>query len=89
MLLCLLYIAKTNKWYLIEYDGELLATGVPKPGGVSIDELPKPKFMIPVWNSYGRGYFTRPSTLLLKKTADGLEFIIKSFVYSPRKRRKR
>lgn len=87
--ICFLYVLKTNKWYLVERNGELLPTTMPTPGGISIDDLPKPKSMIPIWNSYGRGYSTRPSTLLLKKTADGLEFIVKAFVYSPRKRSRR
>lgn len=84
--LCFLYVSKMNQWYLVERNGELLKTTLPTPGGVSINELPKPQLMIPVWNSYGRSYFTRPSTLLLQKTTDGLEFIVKAFVRSPRKR---
>jgi len=87
--LCFLYIAQTKTWYLIEHDGELLKTTIPTPGGVLINSLPKPRLTIPIWNRYGRGYLTRPSTLLLKKTADGLEFIVKSFIYSPRKKRYR
>lgn len=87
--LCYLYIHKTDRWYLIERNGDLLATSLPTSSGIPIDNLPKPKLMIPVWNRYGRGYVTRPSTLLLKKTADGLEFIVKAFVYSPRRRIRR
>ena len=86
---CYLYVRKTNRWYLIERNGDLLPMSLPTPGGGLIDDLPKPRLMIPVWNRYGRGYMTRPSTLLLKKTVDGLEFIIKAFVYSPRKRVRR
>ena len=86
---CMLYVASGKKWYLIEPGGKLSPTPPPAPGGVSIDELPKPRLMIPVWNKYGRSYSTRPRKLLLKKTADGLEFIVKAFVYSPRKRHQR
>ena len=87
--LCYLYVEQTRQWFMIERDGTLLKTSEPTPGGVSIDQLPKPKIMIPVWNAYGRSYITRPSTLLLKKTADGLEFIVKSFIYSTKSRRRR
>ena len=87
--LCLLYVAKTRKWYIVESGGGLVETARPTPGGVSINELPKPHFMIPVWSNFGRSYFTRPSTLLLKKTADGLDFMVKNFAYSPRRRSRR
>lgn len=86
--LCFLYIEKTKQWYLIEHDGSLLKTTEPTPGGVSIAQLPRPKLMIPVYNRYGRRYWTRPSTLITKKTADGLEFVVKAFFYSPRRRRR-
>jgi hypothetical protein len=86
--ICLLYIKTTDKWYFIEPHGGLTEIVKPTPGGVTIDKLPVPKLQIPVWNKYGRGYVTRPSTLILKKTADGLEFIVRSFLYSSKKRRK-
>lgn len=85
--ICLLYVFSSKRWYIIEPGGGLSPTSQPTPGGVLIDELPKPRLMIPVWSRYGRSYLTRPNTLLLKKTADGLEFIVKSFVYSPRHRK--
>jgi hypothetical protein len=85
---CLLYIEKIRQWYFIEPQGGLVKTAEPTPGGVSITQLPTPKIQIPVWNRYGRSYFTRPSTLVIKKTADGLEFIIRSFFYSPGRRKK-
>lgn len=87
--LCLLYVHKTQQWYLIERDGSLLPTTQPTPGGVTIDQLPKPRFYIPIWNRYGRSYFTRPSTLIAKKTADGLDFFVKAFLYSPKPKKQR
>lgn len=86
---CFLYIEKTKQWYFIEPHGGLTRTGEPTPGGVLIDALPTPKLRIPVWNRYGRSYFTRPSTLVMKKTADGLEFLVKSFFFSSRQRARR
>jgi hypothetical protein len=87
--LCLLYIEATQRWYLIEKDGSLLLTSEPTPGGVLISQLPNPRMRIPVWNRYGRSYFTRPSTLIMKKTADGLEFLVKTFFYSAGKTKRR
>lgn len=86
--LCFLYVEKTRSWYLIERDGSLLKTSEPIPGGIPISNLPRPKLMIPVWNRYGRRYVTRPGTFIAKKTADGLEFIVKTFFYSPKRRRR-
>ena len=86
---CLLYIEKTKEWHFIEPHGGLTKITEPLPGGIPIRQLPTPALKIPIWNKYGRGYVTRPSTLILKKTADGLEFIVKSFFYSPKKRRRR
>lgn len=86
--ICFLFIEQTKRWYFIEPHGGLTKTSEPIPGGITIDKLPSPRIQIPVWNRYGRSYFTRPSTLIMKKTADGLEFIVRSFFYSP-KRRKR
>ena len=86
---CFLYIEQTKQWYFIEPYGSLTKTGEPLPGGIPITGIPSPKLRIPIWNRYGRSYFTRPSTLVMKKTADGLEFIVRSFFYSPKKQRKR
>jgi len=87
--ICLLFIEQAKQWYFIEPHGSLTKTVEPTPGGVVIDMLPSPKIQIPIWNRYGRSYLTRPSTLIMKKTADGLEFIVRSFFYSPGKHRKR
>lgn len=87
--LCFLYVEKTQQWYLIDLGGSLLRTTEPIPGGITIDQLPKPRLMIPVYNTYGRRYWTRPHVLLAKKTADGLSFIIKAFFYTPRKSRRK
>lgn len=87
--LCFLYVEKTSQWYLIDRNLSLLKTTEPTPGGVTIDKLPRPKMMIPVYNRYGRRYWTRPHVFLAKKTADGLEFIVKTFFYSPRKSRRK
>ncbi len=87
--LCFLYIDTTKQWYLIDLDGKLLKTTEPTPGGITIDKLPHPRLMIPVYNRYGRRYWTRPHILLAKKTADGLEFIVKSLFSSPQKVKRR
>lgn len=86
---CLLYVKKPNAWYFLEPHSGLTKIAPPIPGGIGIDQLPQPKLRIPVWYRYGRSYFTRPSTLVIKKTADGLDFIVKSFFYSPRRRNKK
>lgn len=83
--LCFLYLEKTKQWYLIDRDTSLLKTTEPTPGGVNIDQLPQPKLMIPIYNRYGRRYWTRPHIYFAKKTADGLQFIVKTFFYSGRK----
>lgn len=83
---CLLYIKKTNQWHIIEPHGTLSKTSEPMPSGIRIEELPRPHFMIPIFNTYGRLYWTRPSTLIAKRTSDGLEFIVKALFYSSKKR---
>lgn len=87
--LCFLYIEKTSQWYLIDHNLTLLKTTEPVPGGIDIDKLPRPKLMIPIYNRYGRRYLTRPHIFLAKKTADGLEFFVKTFFYSAGKTKRR
>lgn len=87
--LCMLYVYKTNQWYIVEPHGTLTKTTQPTPGGILFNQLPKPKFLIPVFNRYGRRYWTRPHVYMAKKTADGLEFVVKTFFYSPREKRRR
>lgn len=86
--LCMLYVEKTRQWYILEPHGELTKASEPTPGGIPIDQLPKPKLAIPIYNAYGRRYVTRPVTYLAKTTADGLEFLVKTFFYSSKKRRR-
>lgn len=84
--LCMLYTEKNGQWYIIEPRGELSKTSEPTPGGISIDQLPRPRLSIPIYNAYGRRYVTRPVVFMAKTTADGLEFFVKTFFYSAKKR---
>ncbi|HEY8992432.1 MAG TPA: hypothetical protein VIM37_01120 [Candidatus Microsaccharimonas sp.] len=72
--LCLLYIERSRQWYLLEPGGKLQKIHPPTPGGVTINELPKPIIFIPVLLMYGRIYRSRPLTALCTITAHGLEF---------------
>lgn len=88
--ICLLYVAKTKIWYQVEPSGQLHEFGAPIPGGLAVGRLSRPRVALPIMNSYGKAYFVRPGNFFLKKTADGLEFFVKSFFMSPKyKRRKR
>lgn len=87
--ICLLYVEQTKQWYFIEPAGALTKMTEPFPGGITIDKLPSPKIKIPVWNRYGRSYFIRPSTLIIKKTTDGLEFVVHSFFRSAKRKVRR
>jgi hypothetical protein len=84
---CLLYVAKAGCWYFVEPKGLLQKTFEPTPGGITIDQLPKPKFAMPIMNRYGRSYWARPHHVFLKKTADGLELIVKEAFGRKSKRR--
>lgn len=87
---CLLYVSGTNAWYIVEPKGNLQKTTEPTPGGVTIDQLPRPKLVMPIMNRYGRSYWARPHHVFLKKVADGFEFIVKeAFGQKTKRRRKR
>lgn len=74
--LCFLYIEKTKQWYLIEQNGKLLRTSEPLPGIVPVSQLPRPRVMIPIIGPYGRIYWERPGMFVLRKTGDGIGFVI-------------
>lgn len=74
--LCFLYIEKTKQWYLIERNGLLLRTEEPAPGIVPVSELPRPRVMIPIVGAHGRIYWERPGMFVLRKTGDGIGFIM-------------
>lgn len=86
---CLLYIQKTKQWHFIEPGGKLVRMDAPVPGGVSIDELPEPIARIPFWNSYGRGYTSRPGIFILNKTMDEIEYVAKGLFGTRKRRRQR
>jgi len=86
--LCFLYIERTRQWYLIEQDGKLLKTNEPVPGVVSVSKLPRPRVMMPVIGPYGRIYWERPGMFLLRKTSDGIQFVVKEVFGQPKRRRK-
>ena len=86
--ICLAYVGKLDQWYFIEPNGRAVKTMPPKPGVLLFNELPKPRLTIPIATSHGRWYATRPQTLFFKKTADGLEFIVKAFVYPSKNKKK-
>lgn len=85
--LCFLYIEKTKQWYLIEPNGSLVKTTQPTPGITPIAQLPRPRIMIPTYNRYGRMYWERPGIFMLRKTADGLGFMIKEMFGTSAKRK--
>lgn len=86
--ICLLYVERTKTWFQVEPHGKLHKIDPPTPGVVSVGELSRPRFAVPVMNQYGRLYFVRPGHLILKKTADGMEFIVKTF-FTPTKGKRR
>ncbi len=75
--LCFLYVERTQQWYLIEVNGSLLKTNEPTPGFVPISELPRPRFMVPIFNRYGRIYWERPGMFVARKTAGGIGFMLR------------
>ena len=86
---CLLYVKRTDSWYMIEPGGALRRIPPPTPGGLAVDSLSRPRFAVPIMNRYGRAYFVRPGNFFMKKTADGLEFFVKAFFASPKYKRRR
>lgn len=87
--ICLLYVEHMKTWYQIEPHGKLHKIDPPTPGMLPLRELSRPRIAIPVMNQYGRIYFVRPGHLILKKTADGMEFIVRIIAGSPKYRRRR
>jgi hypothetical protein len=85
--LCFLYIEKTKQWYLIERGGKLLRTSEPTPGIVPVAKLPRPRTMIPVVGAYGRVYWERPGMFLLRKTGDGIQFVVEEIFGRPGRRK--
>ena len=87
--LCFLYIEKTKQWYLIERNGLLLRTEEPTPGIVPVSKLPRPRVMIPIIGPYGRIYWERPGMFVLRKTGDGIRFVVGEVFGRPKTRRRR
>jgi hypothetical protein len=85
----LLYIEKTKNWYLIGGDGSLTLATQPIPGRVMIDELPRPRIIIPIFNRYGRSYYATPGIFISKKIADALDFGVTALLRPAKKRRRR
>ncbi|MGY4893418.1 MAG: hypothetical protein ACO1N2_01850 [Candidatus Saccharimonadota bacterium] len=85
--LCFLYVEKSKQWYLIERNGLLLRTEEPKPGIVPVSELPRPRVMIPIVGAYGRVYWERPGMFILRKTGDGIGFVVGEVFGRPKNRR--
>ncbi|MNY76539.1 hypothetical protein D3C86_2161560 [compost metagenome] len=59
---------------MIEPGGKLMKVEPPTPGGITINELPKPRISVPVILTYGRIYRSRPLAAIGTITAHGLEF---------------
>lgn len=72
--LCMLYIERSKQWYMLESGAKLLKIESPTPGGITINELPKPRISVPVILTYGRIYRSRPLAAIGTITAHGLEF---------------
>ncbi len=88
--ICLLYVEKKKQWYFIEIDGSLTKTECPLPGILTMKELPRPRFMVPVMNRYGRLYWERPGMFVLRKVGDGIGFMVQEvFGTKPVRRRRR
>lgn len=86
--LCFLYVAYTKQWYLIETGGKLTKIAQPVPGFVPVSNLPKPTTMIPIIGPHGRIYWERPGMFMLRKTGDGIQFVIEEVFGRPKRRRK-
>jgi len=86
--ICLLYVKKTRQWHFIEPHGKLTKMDAPTPGGIAIDELPRPVTVIPFWNRYGRAYVSRPGIFILNKAMDEIEYVAKGLFGKPKKRRR-
>lgn len=72
--LCMLYVERSKQWYMVEPDGKLLRTEQPVPGGIPINNLPKPRISVPVVLTYGQIYRSRPLAAISTLIAHGLEF---------------
>jgi hypothetical protein len=85
---CMLYVEQGRKWYFLELDGSLQPTGHPMPGGVEISKLRRPRVSVPVLLIHGQVYRSRLLAAIGILTAHGLEFGIKTFFGTPKKRRR-